>query len=421
MPDVLRIRLCGRRLAWRVWFSHPSRNCFSTTHEEGRRWIQPNMVAGLRFRLGGCASNGKRSVDGRFKRRALRCDIRGPLGPVFFDWAVVFRVSSLQPSSAPSRFDAMRAGGSRAATHGTRRLSGLCRRSPNWFVPAERPVMLVNNRPSVPVQRRRPSYCSGAAKSITTSRKDKSMAEYNISSGMKVVQFQRRPLAGNHSIERVFETVRSGLAGVEIAVNICPFESQGFFRRLYNSVDEALSQGDVNHVTGDVHYLAPLLRKNRTVLTVHDCGTMLRICGLRRLVYLWMWLELPLRRCSIVTVISEQTKRELLQYTSCPEYKIRVVPDPVSDEFRPAPKAFNADRPRILHIGSTVNKNLDRLTAALSGIPCKLDIIGRISVDAKKRLDDAGVEYECAAGLSSRSEEHTSELQSLRHLVCRLL
>ena len=227
------------------------------------------------------------------------------------------------------------------------------------------------------------------------------MAEYNISSGMKVVQFQRRPLAGNHSIERVFETVRSGLAGVEIAVNICPFESQGFFRRLYNSVDAALSQGDVNHVTGDVHYLAPLLRKNRTVLTVHDCGTMLRICGLRRLVYLWMWLELPLRRCSIVTVISEQTKRELLQYTSCPEYKIRVVPDPVSDEFRPAPKAFNADRPRILHIGSTVNKNLDRLTAALSGIPCKLDIIGRISVDAKKRLDDAGVEYECAAGLSS--------------------
>src|SRR5437899_12885795 len=26
-----------------------------------------------------------------------------------------------------------------------------------------------------------------------------------------------------------------------------------------------------------------------------------------------------------------------------------------------------------------------------------------------------------AAGLASRSEEHTSELQSLRHLVCRLL
>src|SRR5215472_19037691 len=29
--------------------------------------------------------------------------------------------------------------------------------------------------------------------------------------------------------------------------------------------------------------------------------------------------------------------------------------------------------------------------------------------------------WSCAAGSASRSEEHTSELQSLRHLVCRLL
>src|ERR1035441_10877465 len=33
----------------------------------------------------------------------------------------------------------------------------------------------------------------------------------------------------------------------------------------------------------------------------------------------------------------------------------------------------------------------------------------------------AFMECWCACSLSSRSEEHTSELQSLRHLVCRLL
>src|SRR5205814_6661746 len=33
----------------------------------------------------------------------------------------------------------------------------------------------------------------------------------------------------------------------------------------------------------------------------------------------------------------------------------------------------------------------------------------------------AGALFLCACGFRRRSEEHTSELQSLRHLVCRLL
>src|SRR5258705_5771825 len=40
------------------------------------------------------------------------------------------------------------------------------------------------------------------------------------------------------------------------------------------------------------------------------------------------------------------------------------------------------------------------------------DIVRKIGEDIRARADD---------GMSSRSEEHTSELQSLRHLVCRLL
>src|SRR5258705_9256246 len=35
--------------------------------------------------------------------------------------------------------------------------------------------------------------------------------------------------------------------------------------------------------------------------------------------------------------------------------------------------------------------------------------------------DDVALLHRDAAGLQGRSEEHTSELQSLRHLVCRLL
>jgi len=165
-------------------------------------------------------------------------------------------------------------------------------------------------------------------------------------------------------------------------------------------VDAALRQGDVNHITGDVHYLAFLLRKNRTALTVHDCGSMVRLGGLRRRVFQWIWLELPVSRCSVVTVISENTKRELLRYTSCPENRIRVVPDPVGNEFRPVPKTFNANKPTILHLGTGENKNLDRLTTALQGMRCKLDIVGPLSPRAKQTLGRSGIDHEWAAGLS---------------------
>lgn len=217
---------------------------------------------------------------------------------------------------------------------------------------------------------------------------------------MRLVYFQRRPNSSNHSIERVFATVRGELRGIESRVSICRFESRGIFKRLYNMLGAALVQGDVNHITGDVHYVALLLRKNRTILTVHDCGTMLRLRGVRRLLFQWMWLRLPVIRCSVVTVISEHTKREILRYTSCLERKIRVVPDPVGTEFRPALKVFNADKPRILQIGTNKNKNLELLTAALSGIRCKLDIIGLLSLEAQRMLECSGIDYESAAGLS---------------------
>jgi glycosyltransferase involved in cell wall biosynthesis len=222
-----------------------------------------------------------------------------------------------------------------------------------------------------------------------------------VSISMKVVYFQRLPNSSIHnSMERVFASIRSALTGAEVEVNICPFESRGVYKRLYNLVDAALRQGDVNHITGDVHYLALLLRKNRTVLTVHDCGSMLRLRGVRRLLFQWIWLELPVRRCSLVAVISEHTKREVLRYTSCPEEKIRVVSDPVGDEFRPVPRTFNAGEPRILQMGTAKNKNLDRLTDALAGIRCKLDIVGPLSLDARRRLEHSGIDHESAAGLS---------------------
>ena len=213
---------------------------------------------------------------------------------------------------------------------------------------------------------------------------------------MKIVHFQRLPDSSFHSIERVFASVRSALNGVEIKVKVCPFESRGVFKRLGNMVTASLCQGHVNHITGDVHYLALLLRKRRTILTIHDCRGMLWQSGIRRLFFQLVWLKLPVARSAVVTAISEQTRQEVLLYTSCPKDKVRVIPDPVGSEFRPTPKAFRTDQPRILQVGTAINKNIERLVEALSGLHCKLDVVGPLSAVARRQLEQAGIEYECA-------------------------
>jgi len=214
---------------------------------------------------------------------------------------------------------------------------------------------------------------------------------------MRVVQFQRRPNSTNHSIERAFASVRAALPGVTVQRHVCHFESRGVFKRLYNIIEAALVQEDVNHITGDVHYLALFLHKRRTLLTIHDCRGMLFETGIRKILYHWFWLKIPVSRSALVTVISEQTKQEVLRYTSCAESKIRVVADPVSSGFQPAIKKFDSSKPTFLQVGTGKNKNIERVARALSGIRCKLEIVGRPSPEAEEQLKASAVEYHWAA------------------------
>jgi glycosyltransferase involved in cell wall biosynthesis len=55
-----------------------------------------------------------------------------------------------------------------------------------------------------------------------------------------------------------------------------------------------------------------------------------------------------------------------------------VIPNPVDEHIYYQEKEFNAGNPTILFIGSTPNKNLDRIIQSLSGIPCVLEIVGQI-------------------------------------------
>lgn len=217
---------------------------------------------------------------------------------------------------------------------------------------------------------------------------------------MHVTFYQRRP-QGGVSIERLFADIRAALPDeVKAKVAVSRFPSQGFLGRAYNVIEAACRQGEVNHITGDIHFLSLLLRKKRTLLTIHDLVSVHRLHGLRRKVFLFFWYWLPVRRAAAVTVISQFTKDDLLSHIKVDPQKVRVVHDCVSAAFQPVPKEFNAANPVVLQVGVGKKKNLERVAEALRGVPCHLRVIGRLSDHQSEVLHRCGIEYSSAANIS---------------------
>ena len=204
-----------------------------------------------------------------------------------------------------------------------------------------------------------------------------------------VVQFMRRPLTDYHSIEKLFSSVRSAMRSeADVRVEECPFPSRGLLPRLSNLRRAKRAAGRVNHVTGDVHYLALALPGTNTLLTVHDCVAMHRGSALKRAVLRKLYFQWPVARAAVVSTISKATKEELLRVTGCDPAKVRVIPDCVSEEFHHAPRAFDAERPTVLLVGTLPHKNLERTLEALRGIPSRLRIIGRLTSQQQALLKD---------------------------------
>jgi glycosyltransferase involved in cell wall biosynthesis len=165
-------------------------------------------------------------------------------------------------------------------------------------------------------------------------------------------------------------------------------------------VRAALDQGDVNHIVGDVHYLALSLRKNRTILTIADCVGLTDPRPLHRLVRKYLWYVIPAYRTGVITVISQATRAELVRHIGIAPSRVHVVPACVSPSFTPAPKPFDGADYRILQVGTGRNKNLLRLVEALRGLPCHLRIIGRLDAEQARCLDASGLRYSAAFNLT---------------------
>ncbi|MCF6243136.1 MAG: glycosyltransferase family 4 protein [Bacteroidales bacterium] len=205
----------------------------------------------------------------------------------------------------------------------------------------------------------------------------------------------RHPLPEYHSIENIFDTLAEYLPD-DVVVNkvYAKYKSVGLLNRIKNVLYISKKQADINHITGYDHFLAPFLKKNKTILTIHDVGSIKYGNPLKKQLLKLFWFTLPVKSVAYVTVISEFTKKELLNYTGIDENKIVVIPNCVSPKFLYHKKIFNKQKPVILHIGTKANKNLLRLIQALKYVNSKLIIVGKLNEQQKTLLSTNNIEYE---------------------------
>ena len=141
-------------------------------------------------------------------------------------------------------------------------------------------------------------------------------------------------------------------------------------------VEAMFRQGDIHHLYGDVHFLALLLKKRKTILTIHDLVFLSHPNPLVRKVLKSFWLTMPVKRAGKITAVSEATKSEIIKHTGCEPEKVQVIPTCIGSHFKRVDKEFNGVKPVILQVGTAANKNCIRMAKALAGMSCKLEIIG---------------------------------------------
>jgi glycosyltransferase involved in cell wall biosynthesis len=210
-----------------------------------------------------------------------------------------------------------------------------------------------------------------------------------------IIFFFRKPKAGVFSIEKLFINIQQFFPSEVTYHNIYSTKfSEGILNRFYILKEAFLNRGRINHITGDISFIAIALPKNKTILTIHDIESFKGSNNISDFIIKFFWLRIPLKLVRFVTVVSEETKTVLLKNYKINPQKVIVIPNIVSPRFKYVPKnIFNSRKPVILQIGTKYNKNIERTIQALDGINCEFIIIGKLSREQIKLLEKYQVYY----------------------------
>ena len=231
---------------------------------------------------------------------------------------------------------------------------------------------------------------------------------------LSITYFYREPRKTGVSIEGIFRLVKECLAG---EADIKEFSCDPGLSRLQNTRRAELFASDINHITGDVNFLAMGLKGKKNVLTIHDLGhydTLKKRSLALHTMYKLFWFKYPLKYIQVVTVVSKFTKGKLMEHFHFPEDRIRVIHNPVKPVFKFTPKEQLNRRPVVLMMGTGKHKNLDNLIEAVKLADFHLDIIGWPAQDELERLKNYDISHTIYNGLT---DEEVYE----RYVACDIL
>jgi glycosyltransferase involved in cell wall biosynthesis len=216
-------------------------------------------------------------------------------------------------------------------------------------------------------------------------------------SNIKVTYFFRKTTTSFFSIEILFSTVLKHLKRSDATKVMLPYNlADSTLAVLKNCNFARKRQGQVNHITGEIYYIALALNKSNTILTIHDVDSLESNNKFKKMLLHFFWLYLPVRFVRYVTVVSEHSKKKLLKATGITESKVVVIPNCIAftkEDYLPKLE-INKEEPVLLQVGTKPNKNLKNLICSIKGMPCKLIIVGALSPEQQNLLWSNKIKFE---------------------------
>lgn len=208
---------------------------------------------------------------------------------------------------------------------------------------------------------------------------------------MKVLIILRSSYSG-HSIELVYRRICDQLNISGIKASIYTLKSNSFFP-LRDIIKLNKTDADIYHISGDVNFIATFLLKKNIILTIHDIGRYLVLSGLKKILYKWYWITLPIFFSKYIFSSSEQTQKRIKMHLSFNQKKILHVPIcsglDIKTTIKKDSKAF-----KILHIGTSENKNLTNVIKSIANINCTLIIVGKILPKDNDLLEKHNIDFQ---------------------------
>ena len=210
---------------------------------------------------------------------------------------------------------------------------------------------------------------------------------------MNIHFFERKYLEGYISIEKLFDILKGELERKGHVVT--KFKNPYSLTRFYSSwLYFRRNQNEINHITGDIHWVSLMLNPNTTILTIHDLVGLNYLTGIRKKSYYYFWLYFPLKRLKYITVISEKTKEELVSLFPWAANKIQVIPNFLTINPPEKIDSKRNPKPNVLIIGTRSNKNIETAFEALVGLDVKLNIVGALTESQSEFLLQNSIEYQ---------------------------